>query len=118
MDTLLVPRARVEAGLQKLLESREGSEKNARNISFLFHLDITLAEPHKKQRPQVAAEKQRCCGGPVLLVVGQHHRADAATQLVHELEQRVGDVVAAGFSSTTQPKTTGDADPEVTQFDW
>ncbi len=40
-----------------------------------------------------------CCGRR-LFWLWTHHRADAATQLVHEFEQRVKDMIAAGFACT------------------
>ena len=88
----------------KQLESREESKTNASDISIFFHFDIALAEPDKQQSPQSVGDKQRvqlgCCGRR-LFWLGTHHRADAATQLVHEFEQRVEDIIAAGFACTT-----------------
>jgi hypothetical protein len=86
----------LEPGFKKL-ESREESKTNASDI---FHFDIALAEPDKQQSPQSVGDKQRVLWSPVILV-GTHHRADAATQLVHEFEQRVEDMLAAGFACTT-----------------
>ncbi len=48
--------ARVGAGFQEQLESRDESKTNARDISFLFHFEIALAEPDKEQRAVSAGD--------------------------------------------------------------
>ena len=103
VGTLLVTRARVCA-CWSLASNSSRAVRKVKQTRVIFPFSSTstshlLSQTNSRDHNRWAINNG-CCGGR-LFWLWAHHRADAATQLVHEFEQRVEDGIAAGFACTT-----------------